>query len=335
MPALPLPLHVLVLIVGVVASDGLLAWLTHRNRFDSSQSLDPPLLVATWLTTLACVAPAIGALAAGIVDVATEIQAGLALALALSLALLVFARVRLGLAIAWVSWLGLSALVVLRVGALFPIGATALAAFMLAGPASAIANSLSARFTRRLATLLAGIGTLVALGALLAPRPTSTLVAATGGRSGLAFVTNQEPVGEDVDEISQGVVTIDLAQADRVVQLPFRGHIAVSKPDFLQLVHLSIIAKVADDPRQVLTVHALGVPLPSGALQLRSATIVLRASGLVGKGTATVVLARSIFGVLKSKHHVYSYLLSYEPFATNEVTGTLELWQRRAPTALR
>lgn len=335
MAALPIHPHAVALTLGIMACDGLLAWRSARRRLHVPRRTGRLTLIIAWLVSLACVAPPIDTLAEGRVNVITELAAALALALALSIALHLMTEARLALATAWASWAGLAVLILLAVGRAVPLAAVGLALVMLAGPAVWLAASFPLVKASRLAFLLLAASLLLAIASLVTPSPTSVLVAATNGRPALAFVTEPSPAGADLDTVERGVVTVGLDQTDRVVQLPFHGLLAVSKPDFEQLVHLSILAEVAHDPHQLLAVRALGVPLPSGALQLRSATITLRAPGLVGRGTASVVLARSIFGVLRSRHHVYSYLLSYQPTAGGGVTGTLELWRRHVATALR
>lgn len=324
----------ILLVAGVLAIDAILAWSSHVAA--TGHGARGQLLVAVaWLASLATLAPPVALLASGRGAPWTAVLLGLLLALAFCLAMLLLAHLDRALLPAWLAWATAFGLIAAHLADVSPIGAGVLVAIALLGPASAIAERLPSRRVASLALVLTSLALLVAIGSLVASSPTSALVDLANGRPTLTLITSRDPTTSDFDSITEGIVTTGLGQSDRVVQLSFEGRLTVSKPNAAQVIHLSIQARLGRDPHQLMVVHAEGVPLPSGSLVLRSASVVVHAPGLAGSGTASLVLARSIFGLLRTRAHAYSYLLSYVPRGNDEVTGTLDLWPERVATNLR
>ncbi|WP_308464330.1 hypothetical protein [Ferrimicrobium sp.] len=140
----------------------------------------------------------------------------------------------------------------------------------------------------------------------------------------------------ELNTLSAGLVTTGLGQTDRVIQLDFKGILAVSKPNFFQVVHLTLRGHISNSNSQLVLFRASGVPQPGGSLRERTSRITIRSANpaITAFGKATAILAESAFGQLQLNRHPYSYLLSYEPIGMHLVTGTIDLWPRSPKTGV-
>lgn len=150
-----------------------------------------------------------------------------------------------------------------------------------------------------------------------------TLATASSGPPGILAIRN----------LREGLLTSGLGLSDRVIQLNFHGFLRVSKPNFYQIVTLTIHGRFGNGHTQQLLFRARGVPQPGGSLAIVDSQLFLHSQTppLNARGHAIAVLADAIFGQLQLHHRTYTYLLTYEPTGLYILTGTIDLWPQ-SPT---
>ncbi len=156
----------------------------------------------------------------------------------------------------------------------------------------------------------------------LGPNQQPTLVTASSGAPGILRIHN----------LKEGLLTSGLGLSDGVIRLNFHGFLRVSKPNFHQLVTLTIHGRFGTSRAQQLLFRARGVPQPGGSLAVVASKLTLHSQtpAVNAQGHADAVLADAIFGTLQLHHHTYTYLLTYEPTGLYILTGTIDLWPQSA-----
>nr|WP_276975032.1 hypothetical protein [Ferrimicrobium acidiphilum] len=156
----------------------------------------------------------------------------------------------------------------------------------------------------------------------LGPNQQPTLATASSGAPGILKIRN----------LKEGLLTSGLGLSDKVLRLNFHGFLRVSKPNFHQLVTLTIHGRFGASRAQQLLFRARGVPQPGGSLAVVASKLTLHSQtpAVNAQGHADAVLADAIFGTLQLHHHTYTYLLTYEPTGLYILTGTIDLWPQSA-----
>jgi hypothetical protein len=241
---------------------------------------------------------------------------------------------RLSLLLAWVVWGFLATTVLVRIGTFDANVGLFLGAFMLLGVLVAITSRLrlpSLRTILRVPAVAVGVSLLLGFAvAFVSHTATLNIELGSGQQPTLATVGSGSPGVLTATSLREGLLTSGLGQTDKVLRLNFRGFLRVTKPNFHQLVTLTIHGRFGGSRTQSLLFRARGVPQPGGSLNLVSSrlTLVFHSPPLKTTGSANTVLADAAFGTLKLHHREYTYLLSYEPTGLYLVSGSITLWPR-------
>ncbi|WP_298211254.1 hypothetical protein [Ferrimicrobium sp.] len=232
----------------------------------------------------------------------------------------------------WVTWGVLATALLAGIYRYLPVLSMVIAAIVVLGVVLAVVSyvrDLDHRLLMRLPVGLTIFLLLVGLGAAFVDH-SSTLQLELGAnqRPILATVTQGSPGVLNIQHLNAGLLTSGLGQSDRVLQLDFHGYLRVTKPNFHQLVTLTIHGRFGDSKTQSLLFRARGVPQPGGALDVVSSSLTLRSRSprLTARGRANAVLSDAVFGTLQLHHRHYTYLLTYEPTGLYVLTGSISFW---------
>ncbi len=240
------------------------------------------------------------------------------------------------LASCWTAWGVLASALLAEIYRFLPLISLATATLAILGLILAIVSHVKVpdpKLLLRLPIALVAVLTLVGFGAAFVGHSTTLQIElGVNQQPVLATATQGAPGILDIRGLRAGILTSGLGQSDRVLQLDFHGYLRVSKPNFHQLVTLTIHGRFGDSKTQSLLFRARGVPQPGGSLDVTSSSLILRSHSphLVAQGHADAVLSDAIFGTLRLHRRYYTYLLTYEPTGLYVLTGTISFWPQSA-----